>query len=126
MIKKNMNTLFNEIVRIKRKIDGGHMKYYGEKQYGDSNGYCVLLKSGEWFMIQLGTKIIPNIHKRDVAYIMKTFSAKSTDKTGYDRARKYAFDTDSGWIPITRLAILNKTTKYKTDLQREINTEYWD
>ena len=68
MIKKYMNQLYKEFVQIRRKIDGGHMKYFGQKDYLNAFEYLIILKNGSYFRITLGTRFIPNIKKKDIAF----------------------------------------------------------
>ena len=132
MIRKYMNELHKEVVQIKRKIDGGHLSYFGHRDYLNAFKYLVILKNGSYFWITLGTKYIPNIKKKDVAFIGKQISCTSLDDS-WNKWIDYV-DSDNGrtryeWCDHWQLlanfeecALL----KYKVSRFSELDTGAWD
>ena len=130
MIKKEFNKLYKEIEQIRRKIDSGKLKYFGEKNYMNASTYYVFLKNGYWFKIELGTKIIPTFNKNDVVFIQKHILRDSTD-TNWKYTRDYV-DSDRGFVRYSGCIkdnidyFLDRANKYKINLVDEIETYYWD
>ena len=117
MIKKNMNILYNEVESIRRKLVRS-LKYFGHNNYRyDVCQYSVFLKNGKYFTVALGTKNIPKVRKKDIAYILKT------SVTGY-------FDSDRGSFKFSEMTPeynFNKFVKYDIDINRGmIDTGEWD
>lgn len=132
MIKKYMNQLYKEIEQIRRKIDGGHLKYFGCKDFGNALCYTVVLKNGSYFYITLGTKYIPNIKKKDIAFILKEQEVNSLmpnwgkwfDSVDTDRGR-----TRHKWSNgNTELQDFEKLMfkKYRVNVYKEVDTGSWD
>lgn len=130
MIKKYMNQLYKEIEQIRRKIDGGKFRYFGQKDYMDASNYYVFLRNGKWFKIELGTTIIPKTKKKDVVFIQKHICRDSNDKN-WKYTRDYV-DSDRGFVRysggVTENTdyFLDRANKYKINLVDEIETCYWD
>ena len=132
MIKKYMNQLYKEVIQIQRKIDGGHLVCFGHHKFGDAQDYYVILKDGSYFYINIGSKYIPKIRKKDVAFIGKQITCDSLD----ERWGKYVdyVDSDRGrtryaWLESVRGISSYKETvhkKYNEDPFKEIDTGYWD
>lgn len=130
MLKKYMNQLYNEVMWYKKKIDSGKLKYFGKKNIGDANCFTVLLKDGSYFYVNIGTTNIPDVKKRDIAYIFKELHR-------YDgKIHKWymdSVDSDRGYYCYSeenRYGQSNyeqeKIKKYKIDYNCEINTGCWD
>lgn len=129
MIKRELNELYKELISIQRKLDGGHMKYYGDKPFGNGMSYHVYLKDGRYFTIFLGSKFVPRFKKRDVLYIVKAFSTYREDECNYRTYRTLVQDTEAGRHHGSVVDAINKAVKrynIDTSLCNEINTEYWD
>ena len=130
MIKKYMNQLYKEIEQIRRKIDGGKFRYFGQKDYMDASTYYVFLRNGQWFKIELGTTIIPKTKKKDVVFIQKHICRDSNDKN-WKYTRDYV-DSDRGFVRYSGAVtenidyFLDRANKYKINLVDEIETCYWD
>ena len=130
MIKKYMNQLYKEIEQIRRKIDGGKFRYFGQKDYMDASAYYVFLRNGKWFKIELGTTIIPKTKKKDVVFIQKHICRDSNDKN-WKYTRDFV-DSDRGFVRYSGKIIenagyfLDRANKYKINLADEIETCYWD
>lgn len=130
MIKKEFNKLYKEIEQIRRKIDSGKLKYFGEKNYMNASPYYVFLRNGKWFKIELGTKIIPTFNKNDVVFIQKHILRDSTD-TNWKYTHDYV-DSDRGFVRYSGCItdnidyFLDRANKYKINLVDEIETYYWD
>lgn len=132
MIKKYMKTLYKEVIQIKRKIDGGHLPYFGCRDYLSAFDYFVILKNGSYFWITLGTKYIPKFKKKDVAFIGKMTSCTSLsenwnkwiDYIDSDRGRtRYAWDNH---FQVISEFETNTGIKYKIDVLSELDTGAWD
>lgn len=125
-----MNRLYTEIEQIRRKIDSGKLKYFGEKDYMDASTYYVFLKNGCWFKITLGTMSIPNFKKKDVVFIQKHICRNSTD-TNWKYSYDYV-DSDRGFVRYNENGIhnvdyiMNRMEKYKINLLNEIDTGEWN
>lgn len=130
MVKKYMNQLYNEVEQIRRKIDSGKLKYFGEKEYMDASTYYVFLKNGCWFKITLGTMSIPAFKKKDVVFIQKHICRNSTD-TNWKYSHDYV-DSDRGFVRYNGNGIhnvdyiMNRMEKYKINLLNEIDTGEWN
>ena len=130
MIKKYMNQLYKEIEQIRRKIDGGKFRYFGQKDYMDASTYHVFLRDGKWFKIGLGTTIIPRCKKKDIVFIEKHICRDSND-TNWKYTRDYV-DSDRGFVRYSgdvtenMYYFLDRLDKYKINLTDEIETCYWD
>ena len=132
MIKKYMNQLYKEFVQIRRKIDGGHMKYFGQKDYLNAFEYLIILKNGSYFRITLGTRFIPNIKKKDIAFIGKQMLCTSISKN-WNNYIEY-FDSDRGrtryeWYKHNQnISKFEYATgnKYRIDIHSELDTGAWD
>ena len=132
MIKRYMNELYKEIIRVKRKIDGGHLQYFGHRDFGNAMEYYVVLKDGSYFFISIGSKYIPNIRKKDIAFIGKQVDCNSLDErwgkwvdyVDSDRGRvRYVWNTAIRDLGIYQT---NVAIKYKQNPYKEIETGYWD
>lgn len=132
MIKKYMNQLYKEIEQIRRKIDGGHLKYFGHREFLNANSYVVILKNGSYFYINIGTKYIPKLKKKDIAFISKQYSVSSIDPN-WGRWMEYTdsnrgctrYDWTTGHHEYDRFEH-DMFEKYKVDLYKEIDTGAWD
>lgn len=132
MIKKYMNQLYKEIEQIRRKIDSGHLRYFGYREFLNANNYTVILKDGSYFYINIGTKYVPKLRKKDIAFISKQCSVSSLD-TNWGKWVEY-IDSDRGrtrynWgTGYYEYDGFEKTMfeKYKVDLYREVDTGAWD
>ena len=132
MIKKHMKELYKEIEQIRRKLDGGHMKYFGCRDFGNALCYTVVLKNGSYFYITLGTKYIPNIKKKDIAFIGKQTCADSLSQS-WEKWIDY-FDSNRGrtrydWFncyePINKFET-SVFKQYNVNHNNEIDTGAWD
>lgn len=132
MIKKYMNQLYDEVVRVKRKIDGGKLSYFGDRDFGDAHRYTVVLKDGSYFYITLGTRYIPNIKKKDIAFILKEQEVTSLmpnwgkwfDSVDTDRGRT-RYEWSTGGTKLQEFEDL-KFKKYHVDVYKEFDTGAWD
>ena len=134
MINKYMKQLYKEVEQIRRKLISGKMKYFGKnkKDFANAFRYVVLLKDGSYFYIDLGTKNIPKIKKKSVAYISKQISYCSLDRE-YVLGYKDFIDTDNGFVRFTKEMEHNgsdyeteKFKQYKCDYNKNIYTGEWD
>ena len=121
MIKKYMNQLYKELIWYKKKIDSGKLQYFGKRDIGNANCFEVLLKDGSYLYINIGTNNIPNIRKKDIAYINKRIDIH------------YFCDSDNGFTRFTDTdrycycrEIERARRRYKTDWEKEIDTGSWD
>ena len=130
MIKKYMNQLYKEVMWYKKKIDSGKLKYFGKHNIGDANGFIVILKDGSYFYVTIGATNIPNMKKKNIAYIFKELH-RYDDKIG--KWYKDSVDSDRGYYCYRdnerygqRDYIYEKIKKYNTDRSLEIDTGCWD
>lgn len=132
MIKKYMKELYEEVEQIRRKLDGGHMKYFGCKDFGNASCYTVILKNGTYFAIALGTKFVPPFKKSDVIFISKQVSSNSLSENwgkwveyvDTERGRtRYDWSTAYSCVDKYETSIFNK---YKIDFDNELDTGWWD
>ena len=132
MIKKYMKELYKEVEQIRRKLNGGHMKYFGCKDFGKALCYTVILKNGSYFYITLGTKYIPNIKKKDMVFIgvqicsdsLSQSCEKWIDYVDSDRGRtRYKWFNCYEAITEFERSVFKK---YNVDHNNEIDTGAWD
>lgn len=129
MTKKYLNELYKEIIQIKRKIKNKSLKYFGSREYGNAFYYHVILKDGSHFYVTLGTNTIPDIRKKDIAYIGKQVDCDSTctswkkwvDFIDTDRGR-----TRTGWYDSYDYLSKYEESKYYIDTTKEFYTGYFD
>lgn len=130
MIKKYKDQLYNELMWYKKKIESSKLKYFGKKDIGDANCFTVILKDGSYFYVNIGTNYIPDIKKKDIAFIFKELHR-------FDNKLRVWYldsvDSDRGYYCYAKNDRygqsnyeLNKMKQYKTDIDKEINTGCWD
>lgn len=130
MIKKYRDQLYKELMWYKKKIESGKLKYFGKKDIGDANSFEVIMKDGSYFYVSKGTDKIPNIRKKDIAFIHK-------DMHRYDnRLRKWyrdSMDSDRGYYCYDKEDrygmsnyLVTKHKKYKMVYYLTIDTGCWD
>ena len=130
MIKKYMNQLYKELMWYKKKIDSGKLQYFGKKDIGDANCFTVILKDGSYFHINIGTNNIPDVPKKNIAYIFKELHRRD------ERLNKWyldSVDSDRGYFCYSDTDIygqsdylVDKKKKYRIDYGKEFDTEHWD
>ena len=131
MIKKYMTQLYKEIMWYKKLLETEKLKYYGDRiTPGNATNYTVLLKDGSYFYINIGTNRIPDIKKKDIAFIHKHIWDTSFE---YAWQFHYTLDSDRGYYRYPKEDrygesdyIICKEKKYKTDNYKNIDTGEWD
>lgn len=129
MIKKYMTQLYKEIMWYKKKIDTGKIRYFCDKNEGNADEYIVYLKDGSYFYIAIGSKYIPNIPKKKIAYIYKRICRqfeKGSEHISYFVDSDKGFFSYKGTIWCDTDYIVTKEEKYRIDHTKEIDTGYWD
>ena len=130
MIKKYMNQLYKELMWYKKKIDTGKLTYFGKKNIGEANSFTVFLKDGPYFYVNIGTKYIPNVKKKDITFIFKELHRYDNklckwykDSVDSDRGY-YCYDKEDRYGQSDYET--EKMEKYKTDYNKLIDTGDWD
>lgn len=129
MIKKYMNQLYKELMWYKKKIDTGKLTYFGKKNIGDANCFTVILKDGSYFYVNIGTKYIPDVKKKDISFIFKELHRYDNrlrvwymDSVDSDRGY-YCYSTEDKYVQSNYES--NKMKQYEA-FEQEIDTGYWD
>jgi hypothetical protein len=130
MIKKYMNQLYKEIEQIRRKIDSGKLRYFGDKDYGNAMKYAVLMKDSSYFYVCFGTRKIPKVNKRDIVFIEKMIDYRLSG-SNIEQSNCEYLDSDRGFYRYNdyrdyKNYLYDKMIKYRVDFDKEIFTDYFD
>ena len=130
MINKYMKQLYKEVEQVRRKLLSGKMKYF--ESFGKAMSYTVVLKDGSFFEIALGTKTVPKVRKKSIAYINKKLMYDSLDRE-YKLGYRGIIDTDNGLVRFTKTDtyamsdyVIDRLNKHRYDVFRNIDTGSWD
>lgn len=127
MVKKYMNQLYKEIEHIRRMLTHDNVRYFDG--FGNVMSFTVILKDGSYFYIGIGTKEIPKIKKKDIAFIEKELFYDPTEQNNKYNNKDY-FTSDNGFCRFFDSSDhikyhREKIEKYKMNYDKFIDTGCW-